>query len=131
VTSQSPSEDQVHRFISQEIETVPHLEALLLIWNSRPQPWTEANLAHRLYIDEELVRILLEDLLRRQLIVRVDTTPEGFSYYSESKDRDQLLAEVDATYRRDLVRISTMIHSKPPASVREFARAFRITKEPK
>jgi hypothetical protein len=36
---------------------------------------------------------------------------------------------VDATYRRELVRISSMIHSKPSPAVRQFARAFRLKKD--
>jgi len=36
---------------------------------------------------------------------------------------------VDETYRREVVRVSTLIHSKPSSPVRDFARAFRFTKE--
>ncbi len=40
-----------------------------------------------------------------------------------------LLQEVDAVYRKEVVRISSMIHSKAPAGLRDFARAFRIKKD--
>jgi hypothetical protein len=40
-----------------------------------------------------------------------------------------MMLQVDAAYRRDLVRISTMIHAKASSAVREFARAFRLKKE--
>jgi hypothetical protein len=36
---------------------------------------------------------------------------------------------VEKTYRRELLRISRMIHSKAPSSVREFARAFKFKKD--
>jgi hypothetical protein len=36
---------------------------------------------------------------------------------------------VDTAYRREIVRISTMLHSKTSPSVREFARAFRFKKD--
>ena len=39
------------------------------------------------------------------------------------------MAAVDTTYRRELIRVSRLIHSKPSAAVREFARAFRLKKE--
>ena len=42
-----------------------------------------------------------------------------------------ILKQVEATYRRELVRVANMIHSKAPAAVREFARAFRFTKDRK
>jgi len=40
-----------------------------------------------------------------------------------------LMEELDRTYRRELVRISRMIHSKASPAVREFARAFKFTKD--
>jgi hypothetical protein len=49
-----------------------------------------------------------------------------YSYFSRSKEQDEMMLLVDNAYRRDLVRISTMIHSKASSSIREFARAFRF-----
>jgi DNA-binding MarR family transcriptional regulator len=129
LAANSQDEIEIYRFISDEIESVPHLEALLLLWNSRPQPWTVQNLAQRLYIPIETVQSLIQNLVWRRLVVFVPGPQEGYRYESQSTDQDQLIAAVDATYRREVVRVSTMIHSKPSSSVREFARAFRFTKE--
>ena len=123
-----PGDEQVYEFIAAEIESVPHLEALLLLWNSRPQPWTVENLSQRLYVPAELARKLMEDLARQRLVAQVAGPPAGYRYESE---RDQLIATVDGTYRREVVRISTMIHRKPSAALSEFAKAFRFTKERK
>ena len=129
MSEDAKSENEVYQFIFDQIESVPHLEALLLLWNSRPQPWTIENLAKRLYVHPEVAHALLQDLTRRRLVAIVPGPPEGYRYESESTVKDQLIAAVDATYRREVVRVSTMIHSKPSSSVREFARAFRFTKE--
>lgn len=129
MTSQNPPDNEVDRFILNEIETVPHLEALLLIWNSRPQPWTVENLAQRLYISAESAQVLLADLARRSLVAAVPGESRGYRYQSDSQEKDRLLSLVDDTYRRELIRVSSMIHSRPSAAVRAFARAFRITKE--
>src|SRR4051812_43274225 len=126
MTESAISEDKVYTFVLDQIETVPHLEALLLLWNSRPQPWTVENLSKRLYVSTEIVNALLDDLVRRGLVVCIQGTPEGYRYESSSIAQDQLLSTLDSTYRRETVRISTMIHSKPSASVREFARAFLL-----
>ena len=123
------NKNAVYSFVLDQIESVPHLEALLLLWNSRPQPWTVENLSKRLYISTEVVNFLLEDLLRRRLVAVVPGRTAGYVYESASVDQDQLMSSLDLTYRRETVRISTMIHSKPSSSVREFARAFRFTKE--
>lgn len=129
LTEQHQFDSEVYQFIFDQIESVPHLEALLLIWNSRPQPWTIENLTQRLYVSRDLALRLLQDLVRRGLIAIVPGPPEGYRYESASHEQEQLMTAVDATYRRELVRISTMIHAKPSASVQEFARAFRLTKE--
>jgi len=124
-------EEEVYRFILNQIESVPHLEALLLLWNSRPQPWTLENLARRLYVSADVIHALVRDLSRRELIAVEPGPPEGYRYESDSLEKDQLITAVDATYRREVVRVSTMIHSKASSSVREFAQAFRFSKEEK
>lgn len=122
-------EMNVYEFILENIDSVPHLEALVLLWNSRPVGWTSEELASRLYIPAEKVDNLLNDLVRLQLLAKSGGTPAKFSYNPTSKEQDEMMRLVDSAYRRDLVRISTMIHSKASPSVREFARAFRIKKE--
>lgn len=39
LAADSEAEEAGHHFILEQIESVPHLEALLLAWNSRPQAW--------------------------------------------------------------------------------------------
>ncbi len=115
----------VDQFILEEIDSVPHLEALLLLWKTRPEQWSPEDMANALYVSLDRAQTILFDLKRHGLVT---TWPERFSYHSESS-RDLLMGEVDATYRRELVRVSTMIHSKAPSAVREFARAFRFKKD--
>jgi hypothetical protein len=118
-----------YQFILENVDSVPHLEALVLLWNSRPVKWTCEELASRLYIPSDKVNDLLQDLIRMQLITQSYTSPAKYSYFPRSQNQDEMMLQVDAAYRRDLVRISTMIHSKAPSAVREFARAFRFKKE--
>lgn len=122
-------EMNVYEFILENVDSVPHLEALVLLWNSRPVAWTCEELASRLYIPVEKVSTLLADLVRLQLITKVMGPPPKYSYFPRSEDQSEMMRLVDDAYRRDLVRISTMIHSKTSPSVREFARAFRFKKD--
>lgn len=119
----------VDEFIAEQIDTVPHLEALMILWNSRPKEWTVPEMAKALYISDDAARTLLQDLSRRDLAVQMSAPVETYSYQSISEEQDALLRSVDAIYRREVVRISTIIHAKAPSSVREFARAFRFIKE--
>ena len=118
----------VDQFLRDHIDTVPHLEALLLLWNSRPKEWSVEEMAKGLFLPPEAAKEILEDLLRQHLIVHISGSYEAFRYEPQP-DEDKLIAAVDSTYRKELIRISRLIHSKPSAAVREFARAFRIKKD--
>jgi hypothetical protein len=120
----------IDQFLQDQIDTVPHLEALLLLWNSRPKPWLVEDMAKGLYLAPEATKEILDDLVLKTLIVNVSGACETY-YYESIPDRDELLAAVDSTYRRELIRISRLIHSKPSAALRAFAKAFRFKKDQK
>lgn len=118
-----------YQFIHENLDSVPHLESLILLWNSRPVGWTEEELASRLYIPPEQVKTVLRDLIRLQMAQEIPGPPIKYSYLPRSEELDDLMRTIDNAYRRDLVRISTMIHSKASSPVREFAKAFRFKKD--
>ncbi|HEY0684950.1 MAG TPA: hypothetical protein VGD45_21610 [Steroidobacter sp.] len=117
---------EVERFILDSIDTVPHLEALLLIFQSPAIVWTVAELAARIYVNEKHASGILEDLARRSLIARVEQSPAKYQYIARSDAQTQLLQKVAQSYRTQLVQVTRFIHSNASASVRDFARAFRL-----
>lgn len=119
---------QVDRFILEQIDSVPHLEALLLLFNSQPKVWTAAEMANALYVRQDQAEKILEGLVQRELIATGPRPPVYF-YSAEDGNRNLLLDAVNEIYRREVVRISSLIHSKASAGVRDFARAFRIKKD--
>lgn len=118
-----------YRFILESVDSIPHLEAMILLWNSRPVGWTVEELASRLYVPKEQVAQVIRDLTRLQIAQEQGDAPQKYSYFARSAEQNELMRLVDNAYRRDLVRISTMVHSKASSSVREFARAFRFRKD--
>lgn len=118
-----------YKFIAENIDSVPHLEALILLWNSRPVGWTAEELSSRLYVQPDQVVQVMRDLSRLEIARESPGVPVKFAYFQSSAEGDELMRQIDIVYRRDLVRISTMIHSKTSSAVREFARAFRFRKE--
>jgi hypothetical protein len=118
-----------YEFIYENVDTVPQLESLILLWNSRPVGWTDEELASRLYISPEQARAVLRDLIRLQIAQEMPGSPPRYSYLPRSEEQDELMHRIDQSYRRDLIRVSTMIHSKASSPVREFARAFRFKKD--
>lgn len=121
----------VDQFIRDEIDTVPHLEALLLTWRVRGSTWSEAEMASALYVSEAVASKILKNLEEKQLLSRVQGEEARYCYRSGSDSQDELMSRLNTAYQCDLIRISRMIHSKAPSSVREFARSFRFTKEDK
>lgn len=119
----------VDQFIIDEIDSVPHLEALLLLWRSAPRHFSASEIARQLYIHPNQGAAIAEELYRRGLIGREAGHSSTFFYDKENGSRNGLLEAVDATYRRELIRISGIIHSKPSPGVRAFANAFRFRKD--
>jgi hypothetical protein len=121
------SEQEVIQFIVEHVHTVPHLEALLLIWQNPSTPWTSDSLAARIYVTPIVGRSILEEL--SALGVLKPSADSTFHYDSAWDERRQLLPSLADLYRRQLVQVTKLIHSKGSSSVREFARAFQIKKE--
>jgi predicted ArsR family transcriptional regulator len=120
---------QVDLFVIEQIDSVPHLEALLLLFNSRPKAWSIEEMAKSLYVRSDVAARILDSLFQRNLIAVDPHRPDVFFYASEDDYQNSLVGAVDAIYRKEVVRISSLIHSKGSAGVRDFARAFRIKKD--
>lgn len=123
----------VLRFILDHIDSVPHLETLLLLWDSGGKVWTEAEVANRVYVPGDTARGVLQKLAQRGLVreERASAAGAGAAFvYDPSWDPDgALMPRVSATYRRQLVKVANVIHEKAPSSVEEFAKAFQLKKD--
>lgn len=119
-------EPAVERFLLDSIDTVPHLEALLLLFQSPATVWTDVELAARIYVSEKQAGGILDDLTRRSLIVRIEHSPPKYQYSARSPEQSALLDRVAQSYRTQLVQLTRFIHSNASGSVRDFARAFRL-----
>jgi hypothetical protein len=118
----------VLRFIDECIDSVPQLEALLMMNDDPQRTWTVAAIAARTYVPlAESARVL--EALHRHALVSPAESGEGFRFAVGDRQRADLIGEVARTYRANLARIATIIHEKPPASLKEFARAFDMTKD--
>jgi hypothetical protein len=121
--------EPVLRFLSEMIDSVPQLEALLLLAEDPNRSWDCDELASRIYVAREGCIDLLEPLRRRGLVVADETDRHRYRYSATWDPSGARLAEVAAAYRAQLVRISTLIHAKAPAAIREFAASFNLKRE--
>ncbi len=119
--------DEVVRFIADYIDSVPQLEALLLLWDTAPRAWSVDELAGRIYVSPQATQDIASTLERRRLVRRDERGAYAFDPDAASAAS---MAEVAGTYRRRLAQVAGLIHSKASQGVLEFARAFRLKKEP-
>lgn len=129
VMTEEFSQEAVNKFLLERIDSVPHLEALLLLWHERFRQWTADDIAKRLFVPSDLARNILQDLVRQNLAKIAKDHQDRDCFEFGPGENESMVNAIDVVYRRELVRISNLIHSKASAAVREFARAFRITKE--
>ena len=121
--------ENVLQFIAAKIDTVPQLEALLLLWENPQHDWSEEELAGGIYVSIEAAAAILQALQRRQLIDSTNDSPAKYRYSTAWDPSGELMSEVAGAYRRHLVPLATYIHSRASSAVREFARAFDLKKD--
>lgn len=123
-----PISPRVLKFIAEKIDTVAELETLLILSDDENRLWSAQEIAGRLYTQPANAIRVLESLSRRELIA-AEGTPSQFRFRPAHGDDRKAFAEVAEAYRRNLVAITTFIHSKASTSVKEFARAFDLKKD--
>ncbi|MBI2909984.1 MAG: hypothetical protein HYX92_20275 [Chloroflexi bacterium] len=122
--------ESVKQFVTENIESVVHMEALLLLRAGADQEWSAEQVGKRLYIDAPKAAGVLTDLNVRGLLASVRKSDAvSYRYSPVSSALDEVVAEVEGTYRKHLVAITNFIYSKPSTSIRRFADAFRLRKE--
>lgn len=122
------SREQIDHFLVDEIDSVPQLEALLLIWNRRPKKWYHSEIAKALYISQERAQDVMRHLVQHQLLTRVECGADCYELRIDSEEQARFMQALDGVYRRELVRVSRLIHAKASRAVLDFASAFRFKK---
>jgi hypothetical protein len=118
----------VRLFLEENIDTVPQLETLLMMYETPNRGWLVADVASRNYISEPRASETLHALQRRSLVIS-DESPPRFRFNPASEDVRTLVAELSVCYQRKLSAVTELIHAKPSASIKEFARAFDLKKD--
>jgi hypothetical protein len=118
----------VLRFLEENIDTVPQLETLLMMSEAAERRWLIADVASRNYINEQRAADTIGALLRRGLVSSEESLP-GYRFNPATDELRAVVADLARCYPRNLSRVTELIHAKPSASIKEFARAFDLKKE--
>lgn len=115
----------VRALIAERIDSIPELEAVLLLRENSMRTWTAEEAGQRLYVSTAVARHILKQLHDRDLL-----TGEGgaYRYGPGSEALSAAVAQLAVAYSQHLIKVTHIVHSKPSQSVRDFANAFRLRK---
>lgn len=123
--------EDVRRFLLKRIDSVAHLEALLLLRENPHTDWPVTAVAARLYLEPEEVVPLVARLCDDGFIVATDAPVVQYRYRPSSAELSAIADRVAQEYAKHLVPITKLIHDKPRLRVQEFADAFKLRKDPR
>jgi len=117
--------DDVREFIMRNIDSIAQLEALLLLREHPTGTWTVASVAKRLYTSEQDIAEVLQRLADDGFLAVQDG---AYRFSCKMPEQETAVHRMAETYRRQLIPVTNMIHSKP-RRIRQFADAFKFKKD--
>ena len=117
--------EDVRDFVVKHIDSITHLEALILLRGNPNEYWTADNTARRLYISEQETQNVLSRLCSLGFLAVDD---QVFRYACKDADIENMVARLEILYARHLIPVTNLIHTKP-SRIREFAEAFKLRKD--
>jgi hypothetical protein len=124
-----PIPKHVVTFVHEHINSVVELEALLLLYQTRPRTWTASEIARELRIDASWPQTELQQLCRAG-IIRCTPANDPTYEFAGNADIENIVGDLSATYTDRRVSVIGLIFSKPLDKLKSFGDAFRIRKDP-
>lgn len=124
-----PIPEDIQRFILRNIDSVPHLEALLLLRYDPKAEWDAKMMAQSLYIGEAKAAEVLADLCASGIAVVQNVAKAVYSYKPTSTELKLTLDRLAEVYAKNLIEVTNLIHSKTGKKAQEFGDAFRWQNE--
>jgi hypothetical protein len=115
----------VREFVLDHIESIAHLEALLLLLHQPDERWSVASVATHLYIDPSQAKAVLDELCDQRLL----DCREGIYWFNASPPGQRDIVErLAALYAHHLIPVTNLVHAKP-SGARAFAAAFKLRRD--
>lgn len=123
-----PIPERVKEFISESIDSIAELEALMLMFRDPAVGWSASALAERLYSSPDQTEGAIAKLHALGLSdVKADDL-ETYHYRPSTPELGEMVEQIAETYSKYLVPVTNLIHSKPQSKVQQFADAFKLRK---
>lgn len=119
----------VRALIFERIDSVVHLELLLLLQADPGRAWTAEEVAQQLRIEPSWAIGQLGELASRGLLAPTADAPDAYRYAPHPPELDAIVVQLSKDYAERRVTVITLIFSKPVDKLRTFADAFRLRKD--
>lgn len=116
----------VRRFLSVKIDSIPHLEALLLLRDESNSSWHAESVSKRLYIAPDAATNIMLDLAKMGLVIQAGHNPPQWQYHARSGSLDEAVHATAAFYSRNVRVVADLVHAKSKPVPQLFADAFRL-----
>jgi hypothetical protein len=101
-----------------------------LLYRSAGRIWTASEAARELYSNEDAVGDLLRSLERSGFVAESNhASAPGFQFSPRDPVSSSAVDELVRAYCEKRMRVIDLIYNKPPESLRNFADAFKFTRE--
>jgi predicted transcriptional regulator len=124
-TSRLPLE--VKAFLMENIDSVAHLEVLLMLLNHPARTFTAEEVSKELRSNNHSASNQLRKLCDLKLLK--NTNDKFFQYGPSTPELDQKVKELYEVYTQMPVAVITSIYDKPQDKLKDFADAFKLKKD--
>lgn len=104
----------IRDFLDEHITSVSMLEALLLMHKIPGEHWTAESLSQRLYLNRDVGEQVVSQLCDAGFCMLVATAPPAYRYLPASEGQRLLIDRLAATYQKNLIGLTNLIHSHSP-----------------
>ncbi len=119
----------VQRFILTSIDSVPHLEAILLLRQDPEIEWDAKMMAPRLYVSENKANEVLSDLSTAGFATCTDQANPRCKYNPINNELREIISRLSYVYAKHLIEVTNLIHTKTGKQAQQFGDAFKWQKE--
>jgi len=119
----------ISRFLLTSIDSVPHLETLLLLRRTAPERWGARAIAARIYVPERAAADILHRLCEAGLLACADADEPCYWFSPSLPDLAAIVGRTEGEYSRNLFGVTALIHSRSERSALDFADAFKFRKK--
>ena len=115
----------VREFILRHIDSIAHLEALLLLLQQPDIKWSAASVADHLYIEPDQAAEVLQHLCETGL---ADCNDDVYWFNAAPVGQLEVVRRLAELYSNHLIPVTNLVHAKP-SGIRKFAAAFKFRKD--